>query len=71
MVRFENNSHMLVITLKGSFLRLLKLFGSYSLKVIQTWFVSHKPWHTILFGVNYFVEMVRIEKNSYMLKIMC
>ena len=39
--------------------------------MVQAWFVSHETWRTTLFGINYCVEMVRIENNSHMLEITC
>ena len=47
------------------------LFGIFSHRVFQTWFVCHKKWHTSLFGIYYCVEMVRIKNNSHMLVITC
>ena len=60
MVRIQNNSHTLDITCKDAFLRFLSVFGTFSHKVVQTWFVWHKTWHTKLFAINYCVEIVRI-----------
>ena len=47
------------------------IFGIFAYKVAQTWFVLHETWHTILFGIYYGVEGVRIENNSHMLEITC
>ena len=54
-----------------SFLRFLSFFGTYSLKVVKTWFVWHETWHTSLFCIYYCIELIRIENNSHMLKITC
>ena len=39
----------------------LSVFGTFSHKVAKTWFVLHETWHTTLFGIYYFVEVVKIE----------
>ena len=52
-----------------SFLKFLKRFGTFSHKMVQTWFVLNETWHTTLFGIYYCVEMVRIQNNSHMLEI--
>ena len=58
------------LELKTTFIWFLKVFfGTYSLNVIQTWFVCHETWKTTLFGMCYCVKMVRIENNSHMLDI--
>ena len=44
-------------------------FGTFSHKVVQTWFVVHEIWRTTEFGIYYCVEMVIIENNSHMFKI--
>ena len=62
---------MLEITCEVAFLRFFKLFGTYSHKVVQTWFVWHETWHTTQFVIYYCVEMVGIEKNIHMLEITC
>ena len=54
-----------------AFLRFLSVFGTFSQKVVENWFVSHETGHTTLFGLCYCVEMVRIENNSHMLEITC
>ena len=69
MVRIEKNSHMLAITHYAGFFRFFSVFGTFSLKVLQTWYVWHETWHTTLFGIYYCVEMVRVEKNTHMLEI--
>ena len=48
---------------------LIFFFGTFPQKVAQTWFVSHETRHTILFGINYCVEIVGIEKISHMFEI--
>ena len=45
------------------------VFGTFSHKVVQTSFVLHQTWHTILFDIYYSVEMFIIENNSHMLEI--
>ena len=62
---------MLKITCYAAFLRFFRLYGTYSVQVVQTWLVWYETWHTILFGKHYRIEMVKIEKNSHMLEIMC
>ena len=37
--------------------------------VVQTWFVLHETWHTILFGIYYCVEVVRIVNHCHILNI--
>ena len=49
----------------------LSVFGTFSHKVVQNWFVLHETWHTKLFGIYSCVEMVRIENQSHMLEITC
>ena len=51
---------MLEITFEVAFLAFLSLFGTYSLKVVHTYFVWHETWHTTLIGISYCIEMVRI-----------
>ena len=53
------------------FYAFLSIFGTFSHKVDQTWFVLHETWHTTLFGIYYFVEVVRIENHRHMLEITC
>ena len=69
MVRIENNIHMLDSTCQVAFLRFCKLFGTFSHKVVQTWFVCHEIWHTTLFRIYYCVEKLRIENNNPMIDI--
>ena len=38
-------------------------------KVVQTLFISHETNRTTLFGINYCVDMVRMENNGHMLEI--
>ena len=71
MVRLENNSHVLKITCEVAFLMFFIFFGTFSHKVVQTWFVSHEIWHTTLFRINYYVEMVHIENYSHRFEITC
>ena len=69
MVIIEKNSLMLKLRTKLGFLGFFSVFGTFSLKVLQTWYVWHETWHTTLFGIYYCVEMVRVEKNTHMLEI--
>ena len=71
MVRIENNSHMLEITCNDAFLRFLSAFGTFSHKLVQTWFVWPETWHTTLFGIYYCVEIIRIQNNSHIFEITC
>ena len=48
---------------------ILRVFGTFSDKVVQTWFVFRVTWHTKLFGIYYCVEMVRIKIIVICLKI--
>ena len=57
------------IRVKLRFYRFLSVFGTFSHKVAQTWFVLHETWHTKLFHVYYCVEVVRIKNHSHMLEI--
>ena len=50
-------------------LRVLSFFGTFAIKVAKTWFDFHETRHTTLFGIYYYVEVVRIENHSYMLEI--
>ena len=43
---------------------LFSFLGIITHKVAQTWFVLHETWYTILFGIYFLVEVVRIENNS-------
>ena len=61
---------MLEITCEFSFLRFFMLFGTFSHKVVKTVFFVHETGHTTKFAIYYCVEMIRIQKNSHMLKIM-
>ena len=47
----------------------LSVFGTFTHKVVQTWFVLHETLHYTFFGIYYCVEIVRIENNSHMLEI--
>ena len=61
----------LILRAKLRFRGFFCVLGTFSHKVLQTLFVSHEKWHTSLFGIYYFVEMVRIEKTSHMLYSTC
>ena len=49
---------------------MLSVLGTIAHKVGHTWFVLHETLHKI-FGVYYYVEMVRIEYHSHMPEITC
>ena len=49
----------------------LSVFGTLAHKATKTWLVLNKTWHTKVFGINYFVEVVRIENHSHMQEITC
>ena len=51
MFRIENDSHMLKIACYVRFKGFLSFYGTYCLKVVQTWLFWHETWHTILFGI--------------------
>ena len=47
----------------------LIVVGTFSHKVVQTWFVLNEIWNTTLFGIYYCVEMFRNDNNSHILEI--
>ena len=49
----------------------LSFFCTFVHNVAQTWFVFHETLHTTLFGIYYFVEVIKIENHSNMLEITC
>ena len=49
----------------------LSIFVTFAHKVARTWFILHETWHTILFGIYYCVEVIRIENHRHMLEITC
>ena len=57
------------LRVKIRFYGLLSFFGSFAHNVAQTWFVFHETLHTTLFGIYYFVEVVRIVYHSDILNI--
>ena len=59
------------LRVKLLFYGFLRLFGTFVHKVAQTWFVFHETLHKTLFGIYYFVEVVKIENHSNMLEITC
>ena len=67
-------SKTIVISLKLCaklrFWSIFSAFGTFSQKVVQTWFVCHETWHITL-RIFYCVEMVRNKNNSHMLKNTC
>ena len=71
VVRIENHSHMLKLRLKLRFYEFLSFFGFFAHKVAQNWLVFHETWYKTLFGIYYYVEMVRIENYSHMQEITC
>ena len=44
------------------------VFGTFTHKEVQIWFVFYETLHTIVFYIYYYVEMVLIENNSHMLE---
>ena len=71
VVRIEKHSHMLENTSKVSILKFLSFFGTFANKIAQTWFVLHKILQTSLFGIYYYVEVVRSENHNYMIENTC
>ena len=61
----------LKLRVKLRFQVFLSVFGTFAHKVAQTWFVLHETWHTSLFGIYYYVEVIIIENQSHMLEITC
>ena len=57
------------LRVKLRFYAFLCFFGTFAHKAAKTWCVFHETWHTTLFGINYFVEVLRIENHSHMLEI--
>ena len=49
----------------------LSVFGTFTHKVAQTWFVFLETWLTTIFGIYYCVEFVRMENYSHMQEIAC
>ena len=60
VVRIENHSHVLEIKCYDAILWVKSVFGTFTHKVAQTWFVFHATQHTTLFGIYYCVDVVRI-----------
>ena len=56
---------------KLRFKAFLSVFCTFLHKVVQTWFVWHETWHTTLFGIYYYFEMVIFENSSHVLEITC
>ena len=71
IVRIENNNYIFENTSQDPFKCFFNVFRTISHKIVQCWIVWHEPRHTALFSIYYCVEIVRIEKNSHMLEIMC
>ena len=67
----ENNSHMHEITCYVLFKGFLGCVGTFSHKVVPTWFVFHETRHKTLFYIYYCVEVIRIENNNHKLEITC
>ena len=59
------------LRVKLQFYGFLSFFCTFAYKVAQTWFVLHESLKTTLFGIYYFVEVVRIESHTHMLEITC
>ena len=53
------------------FYAFLLFFGTFAHKVSKTLIVLHETLNTILFGMYYFFEVVRIKYHSDMLEITC
>ena len=51
MVRIEKIVIYFKLCAKLQFFAFLNIFGTYSLKLVQTWFVWHKTRHKKLFGI--------------------
>ena len=49
----------------------MSFFATVGHKVAQTWFVLHATWYITVFGLHYYVEVVRKENHSQMLEITC
>ena len=49
----------------------LSVFGTFTHRVVKTWFVWDENWHMTLFRIYYCVEIFRIQNNSHMLEITC
>ena len=45
------------------------IFGIFLRKLVQTWFVLHETWRTILFDIYHCFEMGIIEKNRIIIEI--
>ena len=58
----ESKTTVIFLKLRANlcFSDFLSVFGTFSYKVVQTWFVCHETWHTTLFGICYSIEKVRI-----------
>ena len=62
-------SYATKIRVKLRFYVFFSFFGTFDHKVALTWFILHETWHRTLFGIYYFVEVVRFENHSHMLEI--
>ena len=71
MVRIETIVICFKLRANFGFCGFLSFLGTYTHKVVKTWFVWHETWHTTRFYIYYCVKMVRIEKNCNMLDITC
>ena len=67
----ENNNQMHEITCYILFNGFLSCVGTFSHKVVPTWFVFHETRHKTLFCIYYCVEVIRIKNNNHMLEITC
>ena len=69
-----NQKHIVIglkLRAKLSVCGFLSALGTFSHKMVQTWFVWHQTGHTILIGTYYGVEFVRNQNNSQMFEITC
>ena len=55
------------LRVKFRFFGFLIFLGTFANKVAQTWCVLQESRHTTLFGIQYYVEVVRIENHTHML----
>ena len=61
----------LILRAKLSLWGFFNVFGTFSHKVVQTWFFCHKTCHTTVFCIYYCFEMIRVKNNIHMLDITC
>ena len=59
------------LRVKWRFYAFLRFLCTFAYNVAHTWFVLHETCHITLFGVYYWVDVVRIVNHSHMLEISC